>query len=67
MGVKYNVTPLGCCSNSIVYPFSATITPYTDFDFYGVLQQHLNFNSVPIFGYIIESEYILLPITTNSE
>ena len=46
MGVECNVTPLGCCSNSIRHPFGAIITPHTDFDFYGVLQQHSNFNSV---------------------
>ena len=48
MGVKCNVTHLGFYSNSILHPFSAIITPYTDFDFYGVLQQHSNFNSVAI-------------------
>ena len=48
MGVECNVTPLECCSNSILHPFSAIITPYTDFNFYGVLQQHSNFNSVDI-------------------
>ena len=52
MGVKCNVTPLGCCSNSIIHLFSAIITPYTDFDFYGVLWQHLNFNSVVTGKYI---------------
>ena len=46
MGVQCSVTPLECCSNSILYPISASITPYTDFDFDGVLQQHSNFNSV---------------------
>ena len=53
MAVECNVTPLGCCSNSILYPFSAIITPYTDFNFYGVLQQHSNFNSVVILVDII--------------
>ena len=46
MGVECNVTPLGCCSNSIIHPFGVIITPHTDLDFYGVLQQHSNFNSV---------------------
>ena len=50
MGVLIcNVTSLGYGSlirNSILYPFSAIITPYEDFDFCGVLQQHSNFNNI---------------------
>ena len=36
MGVECNLTPLECCSNSILHAFSVIITSYTDFDFYGV-------------------------------
>ena len=54
MGVESSVTPFGCCNNSILHLSSASITPYTDFNFYGVLQQHLN-STVQLQSYKISS------------
>ena len=66
MGVECNVTPLGCCSNSILHLFSAIITPYIDFDFYGVLQQHSNFNSVLIKHTKLELDFINSFVTDST-
>ena len=62
MVVECKLTPLRCCSNSILHTFCAIITPRTDFDLYGVLQQHSNFNSVVL---ILQYKLVGTNITGN--